>query len=409
MLALWRVTALLLVALVGTARGEPRMEAVTFTQALGLVDGLPVPRAKRQAATRERATPLPLPWQPLLLRAGPSFRLAPSADRGLEGGVSLEQPISLGDVRATRRALHDALAAQHEAEALAGALEARLEIAASWIAGWAARERLAAATRDRELARAFVALSERARTAGALTAHELADAQAFLAEKELQSLDAEGEVADAAFATARSAGRTTAIASAGELPTPDLPSEDTWDGLVGRVRTAPAATARRIVARAARARAAEERTVRRPQLVLGASVDRDGPGALVTGVTIGIAWPHDRGEREAHAAETTARLAEADAEMLASRAAIELAAALHEVEHTGAVVDEVVARLVPATESAAALRQRAFDAGEATIVELLAARRAANAAHLRATDARAAHAWARVRALLLLEASGGVR
>ncbi len=403
----WRVTALL-VLVVGTAGGEPRMENVTFAQALGLVDGLPVPRARRQAATRERATPLPLPWQPLLLRVGPSLRIAPSADRGLEGGVSIEQPISLGDVRATRRDVHDALAAQHDAEAVASALETRLEIAGSWIAGWAARERLAAATRDRDLARALVTLSERARTAGALTAHELADARAFLAEKELQSLDAEGAVADAAFATARSAGRTTAIASAGELPAPALPSESTWDGLVGRVRTAPAVTVRRIVARAARARAAEERTVRGPQLVLGASVDRDGPGALVTGVTVGIAWSHDRGEREAHVAETTARLAEADAEMLASRAAIELAAALHEVEHTGAVLEEVVERLVPATESAAALRQRAFEVGEATIVELLAARRAANTAHVRATDARAAHAWARVRAWLLLETSGGV-
>ena len=79
---------------------------------------------------------------------------------------------------------------------------------------------------------------------------------------------------------------------------PPLPAPGTWDALVDAVRTSPAAHAQRLVARASRTRAAEERAARAPQLVIGASIDRDGPGALVAGVTLGVVLPHDAGPAE---------------------------------------------------------------------------------------------------------------
>ena len=405
----WRhravLAAITLVAL--PAAAEPA--SITFARAIGLVDELPVLASQRTAAARERASRVASAWQPLLVRAVPALRLAPGVERGAEGSIAAEQPLVLADVAGRRRATQDAIADAHAATAIAAALDARLDVAASWIRGWQARERLAAADRDRDLARSLVAASERARTAGALTAAELADALAFLAEAELAFLDAEGALADASFATARSLVRPGALASEGELPSPPLPTPETWDSLVDAVRTSPAAHAQRLVARASRTRAAEERAARAPQLVMGASIDRDGPGALVAGVTLGVVLPHDRGEREARSAETAALIAEAGAETLAVRAAVELRAALHEVEHTGAVVAEITGRLVPAAEDAAERRARAFDVGEATITELLAARRVANAARARVGDARAAHAWARIRAAYLIEATGGAR
>jgi len=394
---------ILLSSAAALASSPPR--AVRFGEALGIAESLPALVAEREAAADERAIALPLAWGPLMVTATPQARLAPRDARGPEGVIAIQQAIPLANLAGVRRSHVDATARVHEARATAALLEARLAAASAWIAGWAARERLAAAERDLALAREVAARTERGGSAGVFTAPEVADARAFAAEAALRRDDAEGALAEAGFALGRALASPEAIATAGDLPEVPLPAAQAWQDIADHARRVPAVTARVLAARAARARAREDRAARGVQLIAGAELYRDGPGALAGGVTIGLAWPHDRGQREAREAEIEAAVAEGDAAELAARAAHELAAALHDVAHTGEVLAGVRDHLVPAADDAANRRQRAFELGETTVVELLAARRTAVAAHARLADARAAHTWSRLRAWLVMEAA----
>ncbi len=401
------IAAVVAAALLSTtvARAESANAGLTFAEAVGLGDQLLVWSAQRDAAKAERGLSLPRVWGPLGITLSPQRRSAPDEDRGTEGSLSIQQTFPLTGVGSARRAQLDAAADARDAATSAGVLAAKLEIAAAWIDGWAARERMVTATQDVELARAVLAATERGATAGVFTAPELADARAYTSEAELALRDASGRVAETGFELARVTARAGAIEVRGDLPEAPIPEEETWAALLERARRLPAVEAKRLEARAARARAVEERATRGTQLVVGAEVFRDGPGALVGGITLGVQLPHDRGQREALAAELEARVAVAESTTLATQAAAELARTLHEVEHTGDVLAAVRDKLVPAATDAAARRQRAFEVGESTIVEMLAAQRTAVAARARRADAEAAHAWARIRAFLLIEAT----
>jgi outer membrane protein TolC len=393
----------LAVAGIRTAHAQPSQ--ITFADALGLADQLPLLVAAREVAAAERALEVPRPWQALTLQITPQARLRPSESRGLEGGVAVQQYIPLGDARAAKR---DVLARQADArvaQATAATLARRLEVAAAWIAAWTARERHVAADHELGIAREIVRVTERGLAMGVFTEPEVADAKAFLAEAELRRTDADGEIVHAGFTLARAMARPGALHAGGDLPAPPLPPATATDELLARARRMPAVAARLLSARVARARAVEERVTRGTQVILGAEIFRDEPGAMVAGLTLGVALPHDRGQREAREAELEARLADAEATQLVAQAVTELEDALHEVEHTQEVVDKLRDQLVPAADDAAARRQRAHELGESTIVELLAARRTALLARARLTDARARHAWARIAAWLLLEAS----
>lgn len=403
--ALLYATALL-VAITSAPAAMPVADA-TFEQALGLAEQLPALVTGRAVAKEERTIAVPRAWQPFVITASPQLRIAPRDARGLEGGVAVQQYIPLGDVRAARREVLERQADARSVAVAASTLERKLDVAAAWIATWRARERRTIAEREHDLARSILAITERGRAAGVFTAPEVADAKTFVAEVDLRRTDAEGELAQAGYELAKAMGRTGKIAPAGALPAAPLPPADIATQLVSRAASLPRVAARRLAARVERARAAEERASRRAQLIVGAEAFRDEPGALVGGVTIGLALPHDRGERESREAELAARMADAEASQLATEAVSEMESALHEVAHTEEVLVKLRDQLVPAAEDAAAQRQRALEVGEGTLVELLAARRTALHARARLTDAQAAHAWARIEAWLLLEATGG--
>lgn len=380
--------------------------SITFERALGLARELPALVAMRQGARDQRGIALPLAWHPLQLLVTPQRRLAPSGAGGFEGVISVQQQIPLADINGARRDVLERMADVQEARAAAATLENRLVTASAWIAAWRARERRAVAEREYELAKTILAVTERGVSLGVFTAPELADAKAFLAEADLRRTDAEGELAHDGFELAKATARAGSLFADGALPAVPLPAADVTRQLLARAKQMPAVAAKRLAARASRARAAEERALRKPQLILGGEMFRDEPGGLVAGVTLGVSWPHDRGQREAREAELEARLADAEAAQLVARSASELESALHEVEHTAESLAKLRV-LVPAADDAATRRQRAVEIGESTIVELLAARRTALLARARLTDAEAAHAWARIEAWLLLEATGG--
>lgn len=382
---------------------------VTFAEALGVGDQLSTVAGWATAADALSRAPVPSGWPALVVSIGIGPRIAPRGDRGLEGGIAVQQSVPLANPGEARNDTRDAMVARANAVRLELALDARLVIASAWIESWAAGERLANAERDLALAGALAEVMGRGRELGAVTAPELADARAFEAEAEARRIDAEGAVADTSFALAAALERSGRVVATGELPNPEVSAPGTWDELLVRARHLPAVTARRLAARAARIRAVEERETTGPHLLLGAEMRRDSPGAAVAIATVGVTLPHDRGQREAAFAEAEARVQDSEAAGLAARGALDLERALHEVEHTREMLDVLVTTLVPAAELAASSRSRAFEVGETTIVELLTARRTALAASTRVGEARAAHAWARVRAWLLLQATQEAR
>jgi outer membrane protein TolC len=380
-------------------------DAIGFADALGLAAALPELTASRAAAdaTAASARDLPRRWSPL------TFRLAPQLGVGTPrgGGVrlALEQAIPLGDRRAATQATVEVTARRRAAHARALDLDARLEIAQVWIEAWAAAASLGRATEELELARTIEATTARAAAAGAVTAPEVADARALLAEAGARRLDAEGRVADTGFTLAAAIGAATATHAAGDLPAAPLPAHDRWPQLLAAAGELPATRARALEAAAQRARAVEERSLRRPELLLGLELTDDPGGDRRVAAVVGLALPmHDRGERERAEATAEALRLDGEAVALGRRARFALAQALHDVEHTGELLDHVEHALVPAVVDAARQRRRAFELGESTVLEVLASERAAVAGQRTLIEARAAHAWARTRAWLLVTA-----
>jgi outer membrane protein TolC len=94
--------------------------------------------------------------------------------------------------------------------------------------------------------------------------------------------------------------------------------------------------------------------------------------------------------------------AQGEFEEARAMAATEMARSLHEVEHTGEVLEAIEKELVPAAEANAKARDASMRAGETTVLEVLVARRVWAAARAKQTRALAAHAWARVKVSMLL-------
>jgi outer membrane protein TolC len=194
-----------------------------------------------------------------------------------------------------------------------------------------------------------------------------------------------------------------ALATAGVLPHPPLPAAADWPALVARAGALPATQALRLAAHAEAARAAEARAARGTQLTLGVGAQRDNLAEYLAAAQVGVTLPlFDRGEREVAPLLAAAARGRGEAEDAARAAAAELARSLHEVEHTGEVLKELEHGFLPAALEAARLREVSFRAGDATVLEVLVARRSAAAARARLGRAQAAHAWARVKVWLEL-------
>lgn len=379
--------------------------AIGFDEATGFATVLPEVAAARDAATltATASDTLPLGWSPFTARVMPQIAFGQPRGEGLRVGV--EQAIPLTSRRSAARAALIAESRQRAAEAAALALDARLEIAKAWIDSWAADAMLLDARRARELAREIVSVTERAAAAGEATAPELADARALLASAETAVLDAEGRARDASFRLGAAAGAPGPRRASAVLPEVVLPDGTALATRLERMEAMPAVRARRVAALAARARAAEVRAWRAPELLAGGELTLDPGGDHRIAATIGVALPaFDRGERERAQLEAEARRIEGEATAVARRARFELAQAIHDVEHTGELAAEIEHGLVPAVDDAAAKRRRAYELGESTVIEVLSAERTSIAGHQAAIAARADHAWARVRVRILLDA-----
>jgi cobalt-zinc-cadmium efflux system outer membrane protein len=390
---------------------------VTFDEALGLAARAPAVVGAEEAAAAQRR----LSDSTSSMIANPTLNLQPGAARDPVSGdwafiaeATAIQGWNLSGLPGDRR---DALRAQGEqfsAEARASALSHRLAAAQTWIELWAVQRALFDARQEAEISREFATRMARAAEGGVMTRAEAADARTYYAEAHVLAITVEGEWVDKGFALAGAMGvpAPEPMQSGGSLPKPPMPPQASWPELLAAADRMPAVAARRLSADAGRFREQEARSMKGWGLGTGVKATRDFLGTWGVQGVVEVAFPlFDRGEREAAPEAAVAARAQGEYAEARAAAATELARALHEVEHTGEILETVEQELLPAAEEGAKLREATMRAAETTVLEVLVARRAWAAARAKHTRAQAAHAWARVKVWLLLSdlSNGGSR
>jgi outer membrane protein TolC len=422
-------TAAALLLLASTARGAPPPAAtpsradlhvsaraipaevggsVTFDEALGFAAQAPAVAGAEAAAADQRrigesvSSVIANPT----LNVQPGIAKDPLDDRlRYFGETTLLQGWNLSGLPGDRKAAVRAEGEQLLAEARAAALSHRLAAAQAWMELWAAQQSLADSLQEADLAREFSDRMARAAAAAAFTRAEAADAATYAAEAHVLALAAEGDVVDRGYQLAVAMGHESekALAAAGKLPAPPTPPRADWPALLDAAGKLPAVTAHRLASDASRARDVEARSSRGWGLGTGVKGTRDYLGTWGVQAVLEVSFPvFDRGEREAAPQAAAAARSAGEFQEARAVAATELARSLHEVEHTGEVLQAIEKELVPAAEANANARQASMQAGETTVLEVLVARRVWASARARQTRALAAHAWARVKVWMLL-------
>jgi cobalt-zinc-cadmium efflux system outer membrane protein len=402
----WVLAVAMQVATAVTA-APAEAKGVTFDEALGLARKAPaVTSVERAAAVSAEVggRVSSMSSNPLVL-VQPGARFLPLGNAGIEGTIGVSQSWSLSGLGQARK---DAVKAERDAltaEARAAALMQRLHTAREWLDLWAAQKVSAVAGQEADVARDLTKLAEKARAAEAATKADAADARAYLAEAKLAVIDAEGDVFERGIELARdiAAQSPEPVGAAGDLPEPALPDASTWPSALRQVDRLPMVEARELLARAEKARSAEEGARFGSYLTLGVEVRRESPDAFLAFGTVGLTLPvFDHGERERSVTEARAARAQGEKATAALDARTEMALAFHEVAHTGEIVSAVKGELLPALVEAADAREQLFRAGDGTMVDVLTARRRVLAAKSRLVRAQAANAWAKVKVWLLL-------
>jgi outer membrane protein TolC len=381
---------------------------ITFDEALGLAAQAPAVAGAEAAAANQRR----IGDSVSSVIANPSLNVQPGAAKDpldnqwkYLGETTLMQGWNLSGLPGDRKTSIRAEGDQLLAEARAAALSHRLAAAQAWMELWAAQQSLADSLQEYDLASEFSTKMARAAAAAAFTRAEAADAATYAAEAHVQAIAAEGEVVDRGYQLAVAMGQESekALVAAGPLPAPPAPRRADWPAILQAAGKLPSVAAHKLASDASRARDVEARSSRGWGLGTGVKGTRDYLGTWGAQAVVEFSFPiFDRGEREA--APQAAASARADGEFQEARAvaATELARSLHEVEHTGEVLEAIEKELVPAAEANAKARDASMRAGETTVLEVLVARRVWAAARQKRTRALASHAWAGVKVWMLL-------
>lgn len=379
---------------------------ISFDEAIGLSTAAPDVRGAERAIDEKREMRMRISNMTSnpQLYLQPGYRLAPSPNQGLEVQASVMQSWNLAGLSSARVTTAKLEESALSAQARALALTQRLDAARGWIDLWCAERLLEVAAQESALAGDFVKLVDKAAAASAVTKADLADARAYHAEARLGVVGAEGEVYERGVLLARVlAGAAEPLSAVGDLPAAPVPVGKTRDELLLRAAQLPAVQSKALEAEVERARNAEEKAARGTALSLGVYVQRDSPGGFVGYGAVGLSLPlFDRGERERSVAVARAAQLEGEAKREAANAAADLRLGLHEIDHTQDVVDTISGAMVPALEEALTSRMRIFEAGEATILEVITARRNLVNARGRLERALAQNAWARVKVWIWL-------
>lgn len=342
----------------------------------------------------------------------PGALVVPREISGFDMQATITQGWNLGGLGSDRRETASLERGALSASARARALQARLEAARRWI-DLDALEKVAKSVATRiEAAETLVERRERALATEVGTAQPVAESRATLAQLRQRRLALEGDQFAAATQLALAVGRAPTedrLVTAGDPPNPVLPDVDEIRRRLLDIDALPDLVVARLRETAARARAIEASAEYGPILTTGAQAERPA-GDLRVWVVYGIAGLSFRGpgqERRstslAHAAAAGAAV-ETDAARLEARA--ELEAALHELEHTAAVLELLEKETLPTLHELVESRSQAVALGEESYFALFDARDQELALIEATHRARGAYTWARVHMWLLLAELG---
>lgn len=381
---------------------------VTFDQAIGLSVETPDVRSAERAvgAKRDMRGRMSTMTSNPQLYVQPGFRVLPAENQGVEVQASVMQSWNLAGLSQARTTATRLEEAELSVQARALALQQRLEAARAWVDLWSAERVFDVVSREAALAGEFARLVEKAAAASAATKADSAEARAYHAEARLGVVSAEGEVFERGLLLARVlAAGADPLGSTGDLPLAPVPVGANRRDALQRASALPAVQLKALEADVQRARGAEEKAARGTSLSVGLFVQRDSPRGFVGFGAVGLTLPmFDRGERERSVTIARATQLDGETKREQANAVADLAMGLHEVDHSQEVVDTIANAILPPLEEALSHRTRLFEAGEATMLEVITARRNVTNARGRLERARAQNAWARVKVWLWLSA-----
>jgi cobalt-zinc-cadmium efflux system outer membrane protein len=388
---------------------QPAQQRLSFDESIGASEVAPIVVGLTEAAEqkRERDRDIPRQSQNPQVLIMPGVRVNAGTDNGFELQTMLTQGWNVEGFGRARRSAATADTDVIEADARARALEQRFGAADAWIRLHGAELRLAMAREDLQVAEQLVATLEQAREAGEATRLDVAEAEAIAAEAEAAVVELGGEVHDLGLVLARETGTKTSnpLGTRGDYPNPSLPDDDELRRRFAEVDRLPAVQLRRVQARAALAEARASERENGTVLNAGASVNLESSNeVLVFGVIGANIATFDRNQRAQASAHAQAREAEAEAEQIAIELSAALGIALHELRHTRERVELLRDRTLPALDELIVARAAAFELGEGTRAQLLAAQHRRNVVARELATAETDHAWARVQVWLYLDA-----
>jgi len=395
----------------GVGLGAARAQEVTFDQAIGLAARTPAVRAEERALAARTAGDARISSTTEASRfyAMPGLRAFSASDRGFEGQVQVGHSWNLADLAgAQRRTASDERRAR-AAEARATALAQRLQVARTWMSLREAEAHLVTSREALGVAERMLERTERAADAGVATRADVAEARAYVSEARADVLGVQGELVDAQVELGAALGSADVeqLATAGALPLPALPAPEEIERVLRDVTGVPEVVAARLRVVANRAREAEVAAARGTRFDADAIVYRESPAGLLLFGQVGVTMPlADVAARDRALVREETELREGQAEEAALAWQREAHRVAHEVEHTAAVAESYRRERVPALEALLAARERQLTAGETTVLVLLDATRRVVEARAALTRADTEHAWAAVRAWLLLAVRG---
>jgi len=364
-------------------------ESVGFEQALKLAAAHPdVEAARRRLGERARRDDGigPLATDPRL-QVQPGYRIAPpSRSDGLDGRIDLQQRFNLEGWGGARReaARAERVALAHRIRALDRA--ARRRAAGAWLEAWVQKEALKRRRAMLDEAREIERQTARRFELGMIRKQERVRMRAFVAQARLDVLDAEGRLFERGIALAAACGRGEGpLFAEGTLPSADLPPRVQ---AMLEVERDPEVQAARAQVEAAERRSEEATAQDGWQVLTGLGVAREPPGDYIPSATLGVTLPVSGRNRRASSERAADRAAAESVESATTLAMRRLRiAALHEVEHTGAVMRLYSSELVPARRDEVRVLTREFEVGAVPLRRVLDAR-------LRLLDAEIASAQA---------------
>jgi outer membrane protein TolC len=382
-------------------------QEVSFDQAIGLAARTPAVRASERAlAARTRGDArITSTTESSRFYAMPGLRAFSAEDRGFEGQVQLGHSWNLAGLAGAQRRTAAEERRARAAEGRATALAQRLEAARAWMSLREAEAHLVTSREALGIAERVLERIERATEAGVATRADVAEARAYVSEARADVLGVQGEIVDAQVELGAALGSADVerLATSGALPVPSLPGAEEIERALRDVAGVPEIVAARLRVVASRAREAEVAAMRGTRFDADAIVYRESPAGLLLFGQVGVSMPlADLAARERALVREETELREGQAEEAALAWQREAHRVAHEVEHTAAVAGSYRQERVPALEALLAARERQLVTGESTVLPVLEATRRVVEARAALTRADTEHAWAAVRAWLLL-------